>query len=94
MNLWDKFLIWCAKQATCTNSSCPVPISVRRKKSTLYEIAGDIGASTFDVIDPTFLYDKGVQSKFKQEHCLKNVRQMRGWQGAEYNSRTGNIERF
>ncbi len=94
MNLFDAFLIWSAKQATCSNSNCPVPLSVRIKKCTLYEIAGDVGASTLDIINPNFLSDDGVQSKLKQDHCLKVVPQVSGWESANYNKRTGDIDRY
>ncbi len=94
MNLLDEFLIWSSKQATCSNSTCPVPLSVRRKKCTLHQMAGDIQVSTFDIIDPTFLSDKNVQHKLITEHCVKIVSQISGWEGANYNKRTGNIDRF
>jgi hypothetical protein len=67
----DRLAIWAAKQATCSNTNCPVPFSIRREKCTLYEIAGNIRASTFDVIDEDFLSDDGVQARLKQDHCLK-----------------------
>lgn len=51
-------------------------------------------ASTFDIIDLDFLNDDGVQSRLKQEHCLKVIPQVSGWEGATHNKRTGNIDRF
>lgn len=94
MNLWDQFLIWSSKQATCSNNTCPVPLSVRRKRCTLYEMAGDIQVSTFDIVDPSFLKDEGVQNKLTTEHCMKIIPQINGWEGANYNKKSGNIERF
>lgn len=79
---FEIILRWAAERATCNNKDCPV--TNRRECCTLQDMADSCRFSVFDIVNPDFLRDKGVQNNIRTNHCLTTVRaRVDGWEEAK-----------